>query len=304
MNIEITTHRGFCFGVRRALAMARETKRKAFPGSIGMDLPIFTFGPLVHNPQVQKDLENEGIQSVESLEGLDRGFIIIRSHGAPPDFAEEASRRGLHVVDATCPLVKKIHRVVRRLREKDYGIVIVGHRNHPEVIGIMGHAGPGCIVLESAEELKGLKVSRKTGLVVQTTAPYQKFAKVALDLIARCNECRVFNTICFETGRRQKETRDLARRVELMIVVGGRSSSNTGRLCEICEEAGTPAHLVEPPADLDARRFAGIRSVGIISGASTPEKLTEEVKEAIQEMTERQKPGVPRSVAGRSQEPE
>ncbi len=195
MNIEIALHGGFCFGVKRALKMARETEKMALRESQGSRVPIFTSGPLVHNPQVTRKLEEEGIQSVSSIEGLSEGYLILRSHGAPPEFVEQALHQGLKVVDATCPHVKKIHRVVSRLRKEGYRVVIVGHRNHPEVIGIMGYAGPECLVIEQCHEIAGLNVGKKVGLVVQTTAPRGEFISSTSLLVERTEELRVFNTI-------------------------------------------------------------------------------------------------------------
>jgi len=282
MSIEIASHGGFCFGVKRAIKVARETRKKALRENPGSPAPVYTFGSLVHNPQVTGKLENEGIISISSIDGLRGGYVIIRSHGAPPEFAEQALQQGLKVIDATCPHVKKIHRLARRLRSEGYRVVIAGHRNHPEVIGIMGYSGDDCLVIESCDELAGFQAGAKIGLVVQTTAPRGKFVAIASALVERTEELRIFNTICFETSRRQVEAGEMARRSDLMIVVGGRNRSTTRRLMEICQEAGTSACLVETPLELDPSWFKEASRVGITSGASTPVELAEEVKKAIE----------------------
>jgi 4-hydroxy-3-methylbut-2-en-1-yl diphosphate reductase len=270
MNIRVPAHTGFCFGVKRAIKITRDINEISRKENLRSPLPIHTLGPLVHNPLVTEKLRDEGIFSLSALKKRGTGYLIIRSHGAPPETLKEAQERGYRVIDATCPLVKKIHLIVERLRKEDYGIVVIGHRSHPEVTGIIGYAGDDCAVIEGREELAALRLRRKTGIVVQTTASVLQFSEITSAIIERCSECRVYNTLCFETLMRQRETEELARSVRLMIVVGGKNSSNTKRLAEICRLAGARTRLVENPQELRKTWFRGFAGVGVTAGASTP----------------------------------
>jgi 4-hydroxy-3-methylbut-2-enyl diphosphate reductase len=275
VEVEMTRHVGFCFGVRRAIRIAGETKR------CGSALPVYTYGPLVHNASVIERLGSEGIESVEDLTSIPRGCLVIRSHGVPPETRLEALRLGFTIVDATCPLVRKIHDVVGTLKAEGYRVVIVGRSDHPEVVGIAGHAGEDCVVIESLKEVSGLSFRRKTGVVVQTTASLEQFREIVASLLSCSSECRVYNTICFETLRRQQEAGELAARVDAMVVAGGCSSSNTARLVDICREAGAQAIRVEKPEDLQRRWFSGMKRIGVTAGTSTPDEVITAVRDIL-----------------------
>jgi (E)-4-hydroxy-3-methyl-but-2-enyl pyrophosphate reductase len=283
MNVRVPAHTGFCFGVKRAIKISRDMKKMALQENPRSPFAIYTLGPLVHNPLVTEELREEGIIPLDSLRKKEKAYLIIRSHGAPPEILKEARMRGYRVVDATCPLVKKIHLIVERLRTEGYGVVVIGHRDHPEVKGIVGYAGDECTVIESKEELDRSPLRKKTGIVVQTTASVLQFSEIASGIVERCLECRVFNTLCFETLIRQRETEELARSVKLMIVVGGKESSNTRRLVEICAAMGTKTHLVETPRELRKSWFRGVNRVGITAGTSTPMEMLNQVSQWIEE---------------------
>ena len=281
VEVEISLHAGFCFGVKRAVRIATDTKRRAEASDGGSIIPVYTYGPLVHNPAVIDRLSSLGIISVEDLTTVPKGYIVIRSHGVPPEMKLMAARLGFSIIDATCPLVRKIHEVVRTLRDEGCRVIIIGRHDHPEVVSIMGHAGDDCLVIESVQEAKAFKFRRKTGVVVQTTAPLEQFREISAALLSRTFECRIHNTICFETLKRQQETRDLAARVDAMVVVGGRSSSNTTRLVDICNDTGTATYRVEKPEELEPSWFSAVKRVGVAAGASTPEEVIERVRDRL-----------------------
>lgn len=281
MEVELSPHAGFCFGVKRAIRIAIETKRRAESECGGKKLPVYTYGPLVHNPAVVDRLSSEGIISVDDLTEVPKGFIVIRSHGIPPKMRLKASSLGFSIVDATCPLVSRIHEVVRKLRDEGYRVVIIGRPDHPEVVSIVGHAGDDCLVIESVADAERVRFRRKTGVVVQTTAPIEQFREIVAALLCRTSECRVYNTICFETLKRQQETRDLAARVDVMVVVGGRRSSNTTRLVDICTEIGAITYRVERFEELQPSWFSTVKKVGVTAGTSTPEDVLNKVSESL-----------------------
>ncbi|MDQ7826772.1 MAG: 4-hydroxy-3-methylbut-2-enyl diphosphate reductase [Candidatus Eremiobacteraeota bacterium] len=274
MNITISEGSGFCFGVRRALRLAHETIERAHGAG---SLPVYSLGPLVHNRVVSHDLASRGVVQLDRLSEVPRGFLLVRSHGIAPAVREEARAMGFSLVDATCPLVKKIHRIVERLKTEGFPVVVVGHREHPEVEAIMGHCGSRCCVVHADADVAGLPPWRRAGVVVQTTMEHGHFLALVPKLLGKMLECRIHNTICFETERRQHRTGELARHVEAMVVVGGRESSNTAKLVAISRRAGKPAYLVEGPDELRAEWFRGLKEIGITAGASTSREHLEAV---------------------------
>lgn len=274
--------------MKRAIRIACETTVASQHDS--PPLPVYTYGPLVHNPMVIEKLHSQGITTLDSLDGVPQGYLIVRSHGVPPELGRRAAELGFRIVDATCPLVRKIHKVVESLREQEFTVIVIGHPDHPEVVGIAGHAGSNCMVVEDIRDIESINPGKKVGVVVQTTALRSKFREISAKLLEHCLEncfeCRIYNTICFETLKRQNETRALADRVDVMIVAGGKNSSNTKRLVDICMEAGTATYLIEVPQELRAEWFKGISTVGVTAGASTPEELLEKVKTRLNEISE------------------
>lgn len=282
MKVIVSKRAGFCFGVRRAIKMSRETLEKAKKGG---NPGVYTLGPLVHNPDVIKQLEKEGISSISAASQIKKGYLVIRTHGTMPKIYREALKRKLKVIDATCPLVRKIHDIVRDLTSNGYKIIIVGHKDHPEVKGIASYAASGCKVIENVNEAKKFakeaKTTDKLGIVVQTTFMLDNFRQIIPILIDKAHECRIYNTICSETKLRQAETLELAKKVDVMIVVGGKDSSNTRRLFEICRRCCPSTYLVEGAPQIKSNWFRGKKTAGLTAGASTPDWVIEEIYNKI-----------------------
>lgn len=276
MRVQVATHAGICYGVERALRLAGEASQRG--GS------VHTLGPLIHNPQAVAALKDRGVDVATDLDDVAGGTLVIRSHGVKPAIIEEARERGLDVIDATCPHVSKAHEAAAGLTREGYLVVIVGEADHPEVEGILAHAGGSAIVVSSADELPEQLGGRKIGIVVQTTQSERRLAEVVAAILPRANELRVFNTICSATGKRQRSAEELAETVDVMIVVGGHNSGNTTRLAEICSEVNARVHHVETPDELDPSWFAGADTVGVTAGASTPDEQVQAVVQAIEGM--------------------
>lgn len=277
MEIIVADNAGFCFGVKRALdlvARAADDRPRA----------VYTLGALIHNPQEIARLEARGIHQADSLDEVKAGAIVLSAHGVDPDVEQAARGRGLEVIDATCPFVKRAHDHILALSREGYAIVILGDRGHREVEGLAARAGGKAEIVSSVEEAERLPFRRRCGLVVQTTQRPEALRAVAGVLAERCRELRVFNTICEATVKRQQSARELAERVDVMIVVGGRNSANTQRLAEICAATGTPTHHVETAAEVSADWVWGARRVGVTAGASTPAWIVDEVVARLRQL--------------------
>jgi len=276
MRVEVARYAGVCYGVERALKLAEEA------ASHGTE--VHTLGPLIHNPQAVGALQAQGVEVAGCLDEVDSGTLVIRSHGVDPAIIGEAREKGLDVVDATCPHVSKAHEAAEALRDAGYTVVIVGEADHPEVEGIMAHAGGEAVVVESAAELPAMLASRRVGVVVQTPQSLARLTEVVDALLPRVRDLRVVNTICSATGKRQQSAEELAESVDVMVVVGGRNSGNTTRLVEICSAVNPRVFHVETAEELDATWFGGADVVGVTAGASTPDEQIRGVIEAIEAM--------------------
>lgn len=263
IDIEVARYAGVCYGVERALGMAETAADEARK-------PVNTLGPLIHNPLVVNDLESIGVVTASSVSEVEEGTLIIRAHGVVPSVVEDARTRGLDVLDATCPYVKKVHNAAERLVREGYQLIVVGESGHPEVEGIMGHAGDDAHVVSVPGDLDAIDLSRKVGVVVQTTQTPGALADVVAELSKRTMDLRVINTICSATQERQDSAAELARRVDAMIVVGGKNSGNTRRLAEICTAACPKTHHIEDASEIEAAWFDGVSHIGVTAGASTP----------------------------------
>lgn len=273
-RIEIARHAGVCYGVERALELAHRAGTDALP-------LVHTLGPLIHNPRVVNELEEAGVQMANRLEDIPAGAVIIRAHGVAPVVEDEARERGLSVLDATCPYVKKVHVAAERLRAEGYQVIVVGEAGHAEVEGIMGHAGEGAVVVSGPEDLDGLKLAPKVGVVVQTTQTDERLTAVVSALLPRTREVRVVNTICKATHERQESAAELAARADVMVVIGGRNSGNTRRLAQICAVACPRTYHIESADEIDLSWFVDAELVGVTAGASTPERHIREVIDRI-----------------------
>ena len=279
MDIIVAEDAGFCFGVKRALDLVGQTAEA--PGS-----QVYTWGALIHNPQEIARLEERGIRQVRSLEGLSDGALVLPAHGVDPAVEQEALARGLRVIDATCPFVKRAHDHIRTLSEEGYSVLILGDRGHREVLGLAARAGGKARIVTSADEVRSLPAHERCGLVVQTTQRPEALRQVTAVLAGKCRELRIFNTICEATVRRQESARKLAESVDVMVVVGGRNSANTARLHEICAGAGARAHHIETAQELDADWLQGARWVGVTAGASTPAWIIDDVVSRLRALAE------------------
>jgi (E)-4-hydroxy-3-methyl-but-2-enyl pyrophosphate reductase len=277
-TIKIAKRTGFCYGVREAIDKAKESSAA---GKL-----THTLGQVVHNEGVVSDLQAMGIRTVETLDDVDHGAaVVIRAHGVRPDVMERASARGLEVIDGTCTWVIQEQKELLRLVDEGYMIVLLGTPKHPEVVGLLGFA-PDAIVVDEEEEWEA-KVPRKKrmALISQSTQPPWKFEKLAAFMVGRSHELKIVNTVCPVTIRRQEDTVEAAQEVDLMVVVGGRSSANTKELTRLCGIVGTPAIQIEHAADLtDASVFDGKKVVGVTGGTSTPIEDLRDVAERVLEI--------------------
>jgi len=276
-DIRIAKRTGFCYGVREAIDMAKEASAA---GKV-----THTLGQVVHNEGVVNDLEALGIQTVETLDEVDRGAaVVIRAHGVKPEVMARAQERGLEVIDGTCTWVIQEQKELLKLVEEGYTIVLLGTPKHPEVVGLLGFA-PDVIVVDEEEDWERIPRRKKMALISQSTQPPWKFEKLAAYMVSRSHELKIVNTVCPVTIRRQEDTLEAARAVDLMVVVGGRSSANTKELTRLCGIVGTPAIQIESVRDLtDAGAFDGARVVGVTGGTSTPIEDLHAVAQRILEL--------------------
>lgn len=270
---------GYCFGVKRALEIAGATREK-------YRSPVYTLGPLIHNPKVVKDLEEAGVIPCRSLEETEPGgVLIIRSHGAGPEVFAAARRRGLQVVDATCPYVRQEQKLAARLHREGYKVVVVGDPGHAEVQAVAASVPGGAEIIDPATVKDGklpVSLPARVGLVCQTTQTQENLAGVISAILPGIKELKIFNTICSATAERQQEVYDLARRADILLVVGGRNSANTRKLAEIGSALVSTYHI-EGVEELDPCWFRQKRVIGVTAGASTPKEQIDAVLNWLEE---------------------
>lgn len=278
MEVILAESAGFCFGVKRAVEKVYEQ------AAIGKK--IYTFGPIIHNEEVVKDLENKGvtvIETEEELTSLTEGTVVIRSHGVSKHICDLIAQSGLECVDATCPFVKRIHNIVEKESVAGKKIIIIGNAGHPEVEGIMGWSHTPASVIESAEEAENFNCKKDEMLCIvsQTTFNYNKFKELVEIFQKKGYNVNVVNTICNATEERQTKAREIAARVDAMIVIGGKHSSNTRKLYEICKEKCANTYFIQTLDDLHLEIPKSVKLVGITAGASTPNNIIEEVQNYV-----------------------
>ena len=278
MEVILAKSAGFCFGVKRAVDTVYE--------HIESGEKIYTYGPIIHNDEVVKDLERRGVTVIDNDEGLfqaEKGTVVIRSHGVEKSVCDRIEAGGHKCVDATCPFVKKIHRIVAQKSEEGYLIVIIGNPDHPEVQGICGWSITSPIVIETPEEAEKFEAleGQKICVVSQTTFNYNKFQDLVEIFEKKGYDIIVVNTICNATEERQTEARNIASRVDVMIVIGGTHSSNTRKLYEICKKECENTYFIQTLDDLHLELPKSAKSVGITAGASTPNNIIEEVQNYV-----------------------
>ena len=273
MEVILAEHLGFCYGVKRAIEIARQ--------NASTDGTSSTLGPIIHNPQMVERLKNEGVGTVSSLDEMEDGLVIIRSHGVGPKVYEEAESRGLELVDATCPHVKKAQLSAKLLSEEGYTVVIVGEKNHPEVKSIFEWTAHGAHIIETEAEAEALPRIGKLGIVSQTTFSGEKFRSIVSCLLEKSREIKILRTICTATDLRQEAALELAENVDIMIVVGGKNSANTSRLAQLCAIKCKTYHI-ETAAELQEDWMKDVNKIGITAGASTPDWIIKEVYKQCQ----------------------
>lgn len=279
MDVVLAKTAGFCFGVKRAVDTVYEQAEKG---------NVYTYGPIIHNEEVVKDLEEKGVRILadeQALKELESGTVVIRSHGVERSIYELIQEKGLELVDATCPFVKKIHNIVDKDSANGKQIIIIGDKNHPEVMGIVGWCNQAPIVLESEEEAENLSFSddKEISLVSQTTFNHKKFNKVVEIFKEKGYNITVYNTICNATEERQREAASIAKQVDAMIVIGGKNSSNTQKLFDISKKECANTYYIQTLVDLDLAAFESVGRVGITAGASTPNQIIKEVHGSMAE---------------------
>ena len=276
MEIRKARVQGFCFGVAITVKKAEE--------AIAQRDDVTTLGNVVHNPQMVASLAERGLRNAQSIDEVDSGALFVRAHGLPVDVFEKAKTKGLEVIDATCPMVTKIHVQAERLRADGYKIAVVGDPHHPEVKGTLSHV-PGAWCIETVEDVATLPRASKVGVVVQSTYSRERFTDIVRAMSLKYYEVRAVNTICTDTNNRQSESLRLAKEVDMMVVVGGKTSANTKHLAELAENAGCAhAYHIEGPEELRAEWFDGIKVAGLMSGASTPGWLVDAVEHRMEEL--------------------
>lgn len=270
MEVILADDYGFCYGVKRAIRIAKS--------SVELSKRVCTLGPIIHNPQMVKSLADEGIGIVDKVNEMDRGKIIIRSHGVGPSVYNEIQAKGLELADATCPHVKKAQMSAKTLADEGFEVIIVGEKNHPEVKSIKEWAGEKSLVLCTTEEANAIPFTSKLGIVAQTTFSGEEFNKIVGILLEKSHDIRILRTICTATDKRQSAAVKLAQSVDLMLVIGGRNSANTTRLAQLCTEHCV-THHIETVDELQNDWFKNVKKIGITAGASTPDWIIKEVYE-------------------------
>lgn len=274
-TIKLAKTAGFCMGVRRAIEIALSIVQNK-----GSE-EVYTYGPLIHNPQAVEFLSEKGIKPVDNLEQLAKGSIIIRAHGISPDERGKLEESGMEIIDATCPKVKHVQSIIRKHAHDDYEILIIGDRDHPEVEGLLGCANGKGLVIGPEDDLGNLPSFKRLCIVAQTTQSKDDYVKIAAEIADKSPGSLVFKTICDSTERRQDEVKELAAEMDAIFIVGGKNSANTKRLAKVAETCGKPTFHIETAAEIRGIPVYQFKSIGISAGASTPKWIIKEVLEEL-----------------------
>ncbi len=283
MQIMLAKTAGFCMGVKRAMDIVLDASSNKEKGI------LYTYGPLIHNPQVIEMLETKNVKVLTDLSEISSGTVVIRTHGITPAERKRIKEKGFTINDATCPLVMKVQSIIKRHAVKECYTIIVGDEHHAEVKGLLGFANEKGIVVRSTEEVKRLPPMDNVCIVAQTTMNRKRFREITDRIKERYPDCEIVDTICDATDKRQKEAQSLAKKVDAMIVVGGRNSANTKRLAEISESTGTPTFLIETEEELDGDSLHGFGILGITAGASTPNWMIKRVFDKVESLKRERK---------------
>ncbi len=277
MKVKIAEVIGFCFGVERAIEIALK--------ATGESEEVFTLGPLIHNKEVIKELEKKGIKIANSIKKIKGKKIVIRAHGVPPSIYEEAKMFEKEIYDGTCPYVKIVQNKAKELFEEGYDVVIIGKKEHPEIKGVLGYIqNKGIVITEEEDVLKYNFNKKKIGIVVQTTFREDIFLNIVNRILEKAFEVKIFNTRCPDTNLRQKSIIKLGKESDVMIIVGGKDSSNTKRLFEISKIYSKKAYHIEKPEEIKKEWFKNAETVGVAGGSSTPKEIVLKVKEIIENL--------------------
>ncbi len=276
-RVRVSDSAGFCWGVERALETTLRAAEEATE-------PVNTLGPLIHNPSVIAALKEKGVGVLSDPSEACCGTVILRSHGVPREVREALLQSQLTIIDATCPFVTAAQEKAARLHKDGYLVVILGEREHPEVLSLRSYAGEDSLVVESPADLPCSLPSKRVGVVVQTTQSEERLSELVAHLAPEVRELLVHNTICSATEQRQAAARTMASEVDAVVVVGGKNSANTRRLAELCRARQPRTYHVETAAEIVPAWFRGVSTVGVTAGASTPPDQIEEVVRTIQEI--------------------
>jgi 4-hydroxy-3-methylbut-2-enyl diphosphate reductase len=279
MEIIIARESGFCYGVKRALRLARETRQQE-------KSRVYTWGELIHNPAVIRELQEEEIIPTEDMNQLKGATVIIRSHGVSPETYELLKSRAKKVVDATCPIVKKIQQLTARLARQKLELIIVGNPNHPEIKGLLGTSQGKALIVENESQAAALPPARRRAILAQSTQDRELFARIVSLLVSKTQELRVYNTICRSTQIRQQSTSELASQVDALLIIGGASSSNTTKLYEISRRIQPRTYFIEKAEQIKPEMLLGARKIGISGGASTPPEAIQEAVIKIKKISQ------------------
>ena len=277
MEIKIAKFSGYCYGVKRAMDLALEKLDET------SEKKVYSLGPLIHNDQAMKKFTDKGLIVEEDINKIEKNSTaIVRSHGLPKDFYDKMDIISTNVVDATCPFVKKIQDIVYENYKSGHGIILIGDKDHPEIRGIHGWSDNSSIIINSIEDVERFDFSEDRAYIVavQTTYKLEKYLQIEKILKNRLKKVEFFNTICYATRERQDAARELSKTVDAMIVIGGKSSSNTKKLAEICSE-NCITFLIETAKDIDLEKISSFSTIGITAGASTPDFIIDEVKDLL-----------------------
>jgi len=267
---------GCCFGVNRAVKLTEEALSKG--------VPAYITGELVHNDTITRKLSAKGLTEVDSIDEVKGGMLIIRAHGIAPDERAKVKTKKIEIVDATCPIVRQAQIAAKELEREGYQVLIVGDKDHAEIKGILGHLSDRALVVANHKEVDQKKLKYRVGLIFQTTHSIELCRDVVAEVMKVAHEIKIVNTICADIRKRQEDAVKLAQKVDLMIVVGSHHSSNTLKLNKLCHKYNKNTIQIEKALNLKAAKLRGVRSVGIIGGASTPDILIEEVKEKLKKI--------------------
>jgi 4-hydroxy-3-methylbut-2-enyl diphosphate reductase len=279
LEVILSPHTGYCFGVKRAMRLIDDGLARGETG-------IRTIGDVIHNPQAVERLRARGVLPVSSLDEIEPGqTLVIRAHGVDPVIIEMASRRGIRIIDTTCPFVERAQTYARRTAEEGRRVIVIGDPSHPEVRGISAQARGRAIIVQSPDQTGDLPPIDAAGVVIQTTFSRERAMEIVARLQERIADLRVYDTICQATELRREATRELAASVDMILVIGGKGSSNTKRLYQMCVDRGIPARFIETADDIDPSWFDTCERVGLTTGTSTPDWIIEDVLARLQNIS-------------------